>query len=71
MEEQPDATLAELQERLLQKTAVSISVATVDRMFRLRLNLSFKKKSPSDLEVNRASSTGSIWVLATDSPDSS
>lgn len=44
VEAQPDATLEELQSRLHQKTGILISVATVDRMVRLRLNLRFKKK---------------------------
>ncbi len=60
VEEQPDATLGQLQERLLQKTGVLISIATVDRMVRLRLNLSFTKKCSPDLEGNRPSSTGTI-----------
>jgi transposase len=46
VEEQPDATLEELRQRLYQKTEVFIGVATVDRMVRLQLNLRFKKKSP-------------------------
>lgn len=45
VEEQTDATLAELRERLCQKTGVLVGVATVDRMLRLKLNLTFKKKS--------------------------
>lgn len=45
VEEQPDATLKELRERLHQKTGVLIGVATVDRMLRLKLNLTVKKKS--------------------------
>ena len=45
VEEQPDATLAEFQERLHQKTGVLIGIATVDRMIRLKLNLTLKKKS--------------------------
>lgn len=40
---QPDATLAELRNRLYEKTAVLIGVATVDRMVRLKLNLKVKK----------------------------
>lgn len=44
VEEQPDATLEELRQRLYQKTEVFIGVATVDRMVRLKLNLRFKKK---------------------------
>jgi transposase len=44
VEAQPDATLAELRERLHEKTQVLIGVATVDRMVRLKLNLNFKKK---------------------------
>ena len=43
VEAQPDATLAELRERLYQKTGVFIGIATVDRMLRLKLNLTFKK----------------------------
>jgi len=50
---QPDATLAELRERLHQKTDVLIGVATVDRMMRLKLKLTLKKKSLSDQERNR------------------
>lgn len=45
VEQQPDATLAELRERLHQKTGVLVGVATVDRMIRVKLNLRFKKKS--------------------------
>jgi len=45
VEEQPDATLAELQERLQQKTGILIGIATVDRMIRLKLKLTLKKKS--------------------------
>lgn len=45
VEEQPDATLAEFQERLQQKTGVLIGIATVDRMIRLKLTLTLKKKS--------------------------
>lgn len=44
VEEQPDATLEELRQRLEQKTEVLIGVATVDRMVRLKLNLPLKKK---------------------------
>jgi transposase len=44
VEEQPDATLAELRERLHHQTGVLIGVATVDRMLRLKLNLTLKKK---------------------------
>jgi transposase len=47
VEEEPDATLAELQERLHQKTGVVISIATLDRMIRLKLRLTVKKKSLS------------------------
>ncbi|HEY9629852.1 MAG TPA: hypothetical protein V6C84_21305, partial [Coleofasciculaceae cyanobacterium] len=43
VEAQPDATLAELQERLQQKTGVLIGIATVDRMIRLKLKLTVKK----------------------------
>lgn len=45
VETQPDATLAELRAQLHAKTGVWIGVATVDRMVRLRLHLSFKKKA--------------------------
>jgi transposase len=44
VEAQPDATLAELREQLYEKTQVWIGIATVDRMLRLKLDLSFKKK---------------------------
>jgi transposase len=54
--EQPDATLAELRQRLHQKTEVLIGVATVDRMIRLKLKLSLKKKSLSEQERNRRGS---------------
>jgi transposase len=60
VEEQPDVTLGELQERLREKTNVSIGISTIDRMLRLHLNLTFKKKSSPDAKGNRASSTGSI-----------
>jgi transposase len=45
VEEQNDATLSELRERIYQKTGVLIGIATVDRMVRLKLNLTFKKKA--------------------------
>jgi len=60
VEAQPDATLAELRERLSQKTGILIGVATVDRMLRLKLNLTFKKKSAPDEKRNRRGSTGPI-----------
>lgn len=60
VEAQPDATLGELQEQLREKTDVSLGISTIDRMLRLHLNLTFKKKSPSDIEGNRSSSTGPI-----------
>ncbi|WP_162182902.1 helix-turn-helix domain-containing protein [Neosynechococcus sphagnicola] len=44
VETQPDATLAELREQLREKTGVLIGVATVDRMVRLKLGFTFKKK---------------------------
>lgn len=44
VEAQPDATLAEFRERLQQKTGVLIGIATVDRMIRLKLKLTVKKK---------------------------
>ncbi len=40
---QPDATLAELRDRLYEKTSICVGIATVDRM--VRLNLRVKKKS--------------------------
>lgn len=52
VEAQPDATLAEFQERLQQKTGVLIGIATVDRMIRLKLKLTLKKKSLSDPKRN-------------------
>jgi transposase len=60
VEEQPDATLGELQERLREKTEVSIGISTIDRMLRLHLNLTLKKKSPSDVEGNRPRTTSPI-----------
>lgn len=45
VEEQPDATLQELQQRVHQRTGILIGVATVDRMVRLKLKLRLKKKS--------------------------
>jgi len=57
VEAQPDATLAELRERLYQKTGVFIGIATVDRMLRLKLNLTFLKKSSPLEKRNRRSST--------------
>jgi transposase len=60
VEEQPDATLAELQDQLREKNNVSIGISTIDRMLRLHLDLTFKKKSPSDPEGNRSSSTSPI-----------
>lgn len=58
--EQPDATLAELRERLHQKTEVLVGVATVDRMIRLKLKLTLKKKSLSKQEGNGRGSTSPI-----------
>lgn len=43
VEDQLDVTLGEMQERLQPNIQVLISIATVDRMVRLRLKLSFKK----------------------------
>lgn len=45
VEAQPDATLAELRDRLYEKTSIGVGIATVDRMVRLKLNLRVKKKS--------------------------
>ena len=50
VEAQPDATLAELQKRLHEKTQVSIAISTIDRMLRRHLDLTFKKKSSPHLE---------------------
>jgi len=44
VEAQPDATLAELCKQLHERTGTLISVATMDRMVRLKLGFSFKKK---------------------------
>ena len=44
VEAQPDATLAELCEQLYERTGTRISVATMDRMVRLKLGFSVKKK---------------------------
>lgn len=52
VEAQPDATLAEFQEQLQQKTGVLIGIATVDRMIRLKLKLTLKKKSLSNQKGN-------------------
>ncbi|MGV0027305.1 helix-turn-helix domain-containing protein [Phormidesmis priestleyi] len=52
VEEQPDATLQELQQRVHRKTGVLVGVATVDRMVRLKLKLRLKKKSPSHQKRN-------------------
>ena len=43
VEDQPDVTLSEMQERLQPSIQVLISIATLDRMVRLRLKLSFKR----------------------------
>jgi transposase len=53
VEEQPDAILAEYQERLHKKTGVLISIATTDRMIRLKLKLTVKKKSLPDQKGHR------------------
>lgn len=45
VEEQPDATLEELRDRLHEQTQVFVGVATVDRMVRLKLGFTVKKKS--------------------------
>ena len=60
VEDQPDATLAELQHRLQQKTDVLISLSTVDRMLRRQLNLTLKKKPPSHPKGDRSSPTRPI-----------
>ena len=60
VEAQPDATLAEFQERLHQKTGFLIGIATVDRMIRLKLKLTLRKKSLSDQKRNGRGATGSI-----------
>ena len=52
VEAQPDATLAEYQEGLQQKTGVLIGIATASRMIRLKLKLTVKKKSLSDQKRN-------------------
>ena len=57
VEDQPDATLGELQHRLQQKTDVLISISTVDRMLRRHLNLTFEKKPPSHPKGDRSSPT--------------
>lgn len=53
VETQPDATLAEFREQLREKTGVLIGVATVDRMLRLKLGLTCKKKPLPHEERNR------------------
>jgi transposase len=60
VEAQPDATLAELRERLHQTTGIWISVSTVDRMVRLKLKLTVKKKSFPDQKRHTRSATGSV-----------
>ncbi len=50
VEAQPDATLAEYQEGLQQKTGVLIGIATANRMIRLKLTV--KKKPLSDQKRN-------------------
>jgi transposase len=60
VEEQPDATLAELREQLSQTTGVFIGVATVDRMVRLKLNFTFKKKPAPEPKRNGGSPTCAI-----------
>ncbi len=62
VEAQPDATLEELRTQLHHQTSILISVATVDRMVRLRLNLRFKKK---------VSTPPKKAVMKSNSPDSS
>ena len=57
VEDQPDATLGELQYRLQQKTDVLISLSTMDRMLRRQLHLTFKKKFPSNPKGDRSSQT--------------
>jgi len=56
VETQPDATLAELREQLREKTGVLIAVATVDRMVRLKLGLTFKKKASTPRRKERMQS---------------
>jgi transposase len=60
VEAQPDASLSELREQLYQKTQVWVGVATVDRMVRLKLNFTFKKKPAPQQKRNGGSPTCAI-----------
>jgi transposase len=60
VEEQPEATLAELCERLQQQTEVGISIATMDRMVRVKLNRRLKKKFLPRPETQRQSAANAL-----------
>jgi transposase len=66
VEDNNDATLAELRDLLFQKTQVLIGRSTVDRMLS-KLNITVKKNAPPDRKRIRASSTTAGRILATDS----
>lgn len=64
VEENNDATLEELRERLEQKTGVRIGRSTVDRMLN-KLDLTVKQNTASHRKRERPSATGTRPVLVT------
>jgi len=56
--EDNDATLKELRQRLYQRTQVLIGVSTTDRMLRHKLNITVKKNALSSSKGKRTSPTG-------------
>ena len=63
VEEQNDATLEELRDRLEQRTGVRIGRSTVDRML-TKLDLSIKKNTASQRKRERPRATATSSVLA-------
>ena len=58
VDEDNDATLEELRQRLYQRTQVLIGVSTTDRMLRHKLNITVKKNALSSSKGKRTSPTG-------------
>ncbi len=63
VEEQNDATLEELRERLEQRTGVRIGRSTLDRML-TKLNLSVKKNTSPNRKRERTRATATSSILA-------
>ncbi|HEY9846373.1 MAG TPA: transposase [Candidatus Caenarcaniphilales bacterium] len=64
VEEQNDATLEELRDRLEQKTGVRIGRSTVDRML-IKLDLTVKKNISPNRKRERTRSTATSSIVAT------